>query len=48
MREIEQQELESIAIAGGNVYYDIGHAIGDGYWAARDFLSYEVYPYLFG
>jgi hypothetical protein len=46
MREIDQQEIESVAIAGGNVYYDIGHAVGDAYWAARDYMSYVVFPAL--
>lgn len=48
MRQIEQQEIESIAIAGGDAYYDIGHAFGDAYWAARDYMSETVYPFYFG
>jgi hypothetical protein len=46
MRIIEVAELQNVS--GGDAYYDIGHSIGDAYWAARDYFSETVYPFYFG
>lgn len=46
MVELGAEEIQ--AVSGADVYYNIGHAIGDAYWAARDYMSEVVFPYWLG
>jgi len=43
MIELCAEEVQ--AVSGADVYYDIGHSLGEFYWAARDYMSEVVYPY---